>query len=252
MSQDTAHAWWSRLRHQGLLLSPVVMLERYPSAPESAQWAATNKLRDAQTRFAAKIAPGGKSGVSPGVKSGVSPSFLPKKMNRHRITRKKMNRHRITRADARESVLVAGYAVYRGQRVFQALADRMLSIPALKVRMFLDIQRGPGDTTSATQLILRFADRFRSHQWPEDRPLPEVFFDPRSLETDPGQRACLHAKCVIVDERNVFISSANFTEAAQKKNLEIGLLIRSHSLAGQVTGYFEELVAKNLLAQVCV
>ena len=155
-------------------------------------------------------------------------------------------------ADARESVLVAGYAVYQGQRVFQALADRMLSIPTLKVRMFLDIQRGPGDTTSVTQLILRFANRFRSHQWPEDRPLPEVFFDPRSLETDPGQRACLHAKCVVVDERNVFISSANFTEAAQKKNLEIGLLIRSNSLAGQVTGYFEELVAKNLLAQVCV
>ena len=37
MSQeDTAHAWWSRLRHQGLLLSPVVMLERYPSAPQPA------------------------------------------------------------------------------------------------------------------------------------------------------------------------------------------------------------------------
>ena len=34
--QDTAHAWWSRLRHQGLLLSPVVMLERFPAAPEPA------------------------------------------------------------------------------------------------------------------------------------------------------------------------------------------------------------------------
>lgn len=57
MSQvDTAHAWWSRLRHQGLLLSPVVMLERYPSAPEPAPWAVTNKLRDAQTRFRAKVA----------------------------------------------------------------------------------------------------------------------------------------------------------------------------------------------------
>ena len=52
MSQvDTAHAWWSRLRHQGLLLSPVVMLERYPSAPEPAPFAATAKLRDAHTRF---------------------------------------------------------------------------------------------------------------------------------------------------------------------------------------------------------
>ncbi len=52
MSQlDAAHAWWSRLRHQGLLLSPVVMLERFSSAPEKAPFHATSKLRDAFTRF---------------------------------------------------------------------------------------------------------------------------------------------------------------------------------------------------------
>ena len=52
MSQvDTAHAWWSRLRHQGLLLSPVVMLERYATAPEPAHFSATARLRDAYTRF---------------------------------------------------------------------------------------------------------------------------------------------------------------------------------------------------------
>src|SRR5262249_3718249 len=51
---DTAHAWWSRLRHQGLLLSPVVMLERYPSAPEKAPFQQITKLRDAFTRFSSK------------------------------------------------------------------------------------------------------------------------------------------------------------------------------------------------------
>ena len=52
MSQeDKAHAWWSRLRHQGLLLSPVVMLERYPSAPEPAPYMPTARLRDDHTRF---------------------------------------------------------------------------------------------------------------------------------------------------------------------------------------------------------
>jgi hypothetical protein len=52
MSQvDTAHAWWSRLRHQGLLLSPVVMLERFASAPKSSHFSATAKLRDAYSRF---------------------------------------------------------------------------------------------------------------------------------------------------------------------------------------------------------
>jgi phosphatidylserine/phosphatidylglycerophosphate/cardiolipin synthase-like enzyme len=152
-------------------------------------------------------------------------------------------------ANARESVLVAGYAVYQGQRVFQALADRMVEIPGLKVRMFLDIQRGHGDTTTP-ELILRFAARFRSNQWPKDRPLPEVFFDPRSLESDSERRACLHAKCVVIDGKDVFVSSANFTEAAQKRNLEIGLLIHSAGLAHRVTRYFDELLSNRLLVPI--
>lgn len=48
---DLAHAWWSRLRHQGLLLSPVVMVERFPTAPPAATFSALNRLRDARTRF---------------------------------------------------------------------------------------------------------------------------------------------------------------------------------------------------------
>ena len=120
--------------------------------------------------------------------------------SRHRQPRHERRGKRALR-QCRESVLVAGYAVYQGQRIFQALADRMQEISSLKVRMFLDIQRGPGDTSAGTELMLRFAERFRSNQWPKNRPLPEVFFDPRSLETDPTQRASLHAKCVVVDER---------------------------------------------------
>jgi hypothetical protein len=49
--QDTAHAWWSRLRHQGLLLSPVVMLERFPASPERAPFHSTARLRDGYTSF---------------------------------------------------------------------------------------------------------------------------------------------------------------------------------------------------------
>jgi hypothetical protein len=59
MSQtDTAHAWWSRLRHQGLLLSPVVMVERYPTAPPEAKFPALPKLRDARTRFESHVEAG--------------------------------------------------------------------------------------------------------------------------------------------------------------------------------------------------
>ncbi|MFM8272099.1 MAG: hypothetical protein ACKODX_07150, partial [Gemmata sp.] len=51
MTPNDSHAWWSRLRHQGLLLSPVVMLERYPDAPVPAPFHVTNRLRDAAARF---------------------------------------------------------------------------------------------------------------------------------------------------------------------------------------------------------
>jgi phosphatidylserine/phosphatidylglycerophosphate/cardiolipin synthase-like enzyme len=153
-------------------------------------------------------------------------------------------------ANAQESVLVAGYAVYQGQRVFQALANRMVEVPGLKVRMFLDIPRGHGDTTAAPELIRRYAERFRSSQWPKDRPLPEVFFDPRSVEIDLERRASLHAKCVVVDGKGVFVSSANFTEAAQQRNLEIGLLIHSVEVANRVTCYFDELLRSGRLERV--
>jgi phosphatidylserine/phosphatidylglycerophosphate/cardiolipin synthase-like enzyme len=142
-------------------------------------------------------------------------------------------------ANARRSVLVAGYAVYQGHKVFQALADRMLENPGLSVRLFLDVQRPHGDTTSSADLILRFASRFRESQWPKDRPLPDVYFDPRSLDSATDKRASLHAKAIVTDSRYVFVSSANFTEAAQQRNIEVGILVKSEPLAKHLASYFE-------------
>src|SRR5262249_54096876 len=48
-------------------------------------------------------------------------------------------------AQAEQSVLVVGYAVYHGQRVFQALADRMQAHPGLTARLLLDVRRTVGD-----------------------------------------------------------------------------------------------------------
>ncbi len=151
---------------------------------------------------------------------------------------------------ADESVLVAGYAVYQGQRVFQALADRMRVRPTLKVRMFLDVRRNAGESTAADEVVRRFADRFRRFDWPQDAPLPEVIHYPQSLEESPDKRAALHAKCIVVDCKRVFVSSANFTEAAQVRNIEVGLLIDSPSLADGITKHFGSMLGAGLLRPV--
>jgi phosphatidylserine/phosphatidylglycerophosphate/cardiolipin synthase-like enzyme len=151
--------------------------------------------------------------------------------------------------NARESVLVAGYAVYQGHLVFKALAERMDQHPQLDVQMFLDIQRPHHDHSSSSELVRRFAERFARHQWPGRR-FPRLFYDPRSLETEPGRRASLHAKCIVIDKELTFVSSANFTEAAQTKNIEVGVQVRSPSFSRRLTEHFEMLASKHELKAV--
>jgi phosphatidylserine/phosphatidylglycerophosphate/cardiolipin synthase-like enzyme len=140
-------------------------------------------------------------------------------------------------AHAMKSVLVVGYAIYQGASVFEALAQRMEEIPNLDVRLFLDIARPDNDTTPAEILVSRYAQRFRDGQWPKNCRLPTVFYDPRSVAED--KRSSLHAKCVVVDAEQVFASSANFTQAGQERNIEVGLKIRSPWLAERLIRHFQ-------------
>lgn len=149
-------------------------------------------------------------------------------------------------ANANEYVLLAGFAVYQGREVFRPLAERMTQFPALSVRLFLDVQRRYRDTTKDSELVREFAHRFKTVDWPGSR-LPEVYYDPRSLEMDNAKRSSLHAKCIVIDRKVAFVSSANFTEAAQVRNIEVGALIHSERFAVRLTEHFEALAASGLL-----
>jgi phosphatidylserine/phosphatidylglycerophosphate/cardiolipin synthase-like enzyme len=152
-------------------------------------------------------------------------------------------------AHAKNSVLVVGYAVYQGQQVFEALAKRMEAFPDLDVKLFLNIARPDGDSTSSEILVARFKQRFKDKQWPLGYRLPQVFFDPRSVSHDQAIRSSLHAKCIVVDSSQVFVSSANFTEAAQERNLEVGLKIESEWLARGITDHFRNLLEHGILGR---
>jgi phosphatidylserine/phosphatidylglycerophosphate/cardiolipin synthase-like enzyme len=106
-----------------------------------------------------------------------------------------------------------------------------------RVRMFLNVQRRHWDTSKDSELVREFSHRFKTVEWPGDR-LPEVYFDPRSLEMDNSKRASMHAKCIVIDRKLAFVSSANFTEAAQIRNIEVGALIRSERFATRLTEHF--------------
>jgi len=136
--------------------------------------------------------------------------------------------------EAERSVLVVSYVLDGGEKA------RAIFAP-LAVRLFVNTERRRGDARSDAEVVADCMRRFREDVWP-GRVLPAVYHDPRALDPTPGPRACLHAKCVVIDERVAFVTSANFTEAAQLRNIEAGVLVRDGAIARSIAGQLDALV----------
>ena len=146
---------------------------------------------------------------------------------------------------ASRSIWASTYAFFDGERAFRVLAEKMDALPDLYVTLLLNIHRGRGVTTAADHLVRSFADSFWKREWP-GAARPTVFYDPRSVEPD-GPKGVLHAKAVVADEEVVFITSANFTEAALDRNIETGLVSRDRHLALTAVRHFRALIDRKLL-----
>ncbi|MDE0037650.1 MAG: DISARM system phospholipase D-like protein DrmC [Gammaproteobacteria bacterium] len=146
---------------------------------------------------------------------------------------------------ATTSLWVSTYAYFDGPQVFDQLAQRMDAVPSLNVVLLLNIERRRGDTTASDNLVRRFADSFWGTDWPGSS-RPSVYYDPRSLDQD-GPGGVLHAKAVVTDAQSVFVTSANLTNAALDRNIELGILVRDRSLAASVTGHLVGLIDSGLL-----
>ncbi len=138
------------------------------------------------------------------------------------------------------SLWACTYAFFDGPKAFQVLAKNMDGNPSLRVTLLLNIQRSRGDSTTTDQLVRKFADRFWKVEWPGTA-RPRVFYDPRALDLD-GPGGVLHAKAMVVDDERVLVTSANFTEAALDRNIELGLLVRDRAMAASIIAHFQGLV----------
>lgn len=148
-------------------------------------------------------------------------------------------------SSAERSVWASTYVFFDGPRAFAVLASRMDETPTLAVTLFLNIQRRRGDSTAADHLVRAFAERFWNTEWP-GASRPRVYYDPRALEPN-GAASVLHAKALVVDDEAVFVTSANFTEAALDRNIELGLLLRDPNLAKTVSTQLQALIDQGIL-----
>ena len=124
----------------------------------------------------------------------------------------------------------------------------MAAEPALRVRFCVNLSPVEGGGEAA--VIRAFLVEFQKSHWPGGCPLPAFYYDPRTITPRPALQHRLHAKCVVVDGEQAFISSANFTEAAHERNIEVGVLLHSRSSAMRLVGFFEHLISSGHLVPI--
>lgn len=119
----------------------------------------------------------------------------------------------------------------RGNPVLLPLATRLSEVTGMTARLFVNLKRTKALAGASEREVERaFVTWFRREVWPWE-PVPEVYYDPRSIQGDPGEIACLHAKCVVVDGARALVTSANLTEAAHGRNIEAGVLLDDPAFA---------------------
>lgn len=130
---------------------------------------------------------------------------------------------------AAQRVTLVSYAAYRMASVITALDAAVAR--GVSVNLILEsaenLDGGGGAHAYA---------KYRTYHWPIDRREPP--------------EAKLHAKAVIIDSRDVLLTSANMTNAAYDKNIELGVLCRGGGVARQVQAHFDALIARGVLELV--
>lgn len=171
-------------------------------------------------------------------------------------------------ASAREHVLVAGYSIDRGAEVFAALYKTMLE-NNVTATFFVDVDQlanrlmqhtrsnglswsivgaqveGAKDAMERGRTVVEL---FLRQMWPWERPRPIIYFDPRTA--DRTYAMSLHAKCVVIDHSYSLITSANFTDRGQNRNIEAGVAIEDRSFAASLERQWQNLIDAGLVVAV--
>jgi phosphatidylserine/phosphatidylglycerophosphate/cardiolipin synthase-like enzyme len=147
---------------------------------------------------------------------------------------------------ARKSLLISTFTVRKGREIFRPIVDAQSLQADLSVRIFVHIARGTDAGSSEEVIVGNFAKNFWMEHWPW-RPRPYVYYDPRGIQSTHSNRASLHAKCIVADDEIALVSSANFTESAQERNIEAGVLVKDAIFAKLLRGQFEALIAASAL-----
>lgn len=141
---------------------------------------------------------------------------------------------------AQRHVLISGYALRDAADLLAPLHARMLNA-GVRVDVYLSVDQDahPGGAPRAMALseVAERAWRHIGGSWPWTDAVPRVLVDARLLD---GREFCsIHAKAIVVDSSRALVTSANLTERAMERNVEIGVVLHDPTFASELVGHFD-------------
>ena len=140
-------------------------------------------------------------------------------------------------SEAREQVFLITFSAYRVARLSAAL--NAAQVRGVKITLLLETN-ADSDGQLSNDALNAFSDLRLDHleilHWPREN---------RGIN-GAGKPGKLHAKCAVIDDA-VVISSANLTDDAFNRNIEMGVVAHDALLARSVRKHFDELKDAGIL-----
>lgn len=142
---------------------------------------------------------------------------------------------------ASRRVTIVGYSLFLGGALTADLMERLgeLSTRGVTIEFIVDRRYSGWSGESGEGHSVREIQKY----WPKGRRRPRIY----SWASPDGDSAKLHAKVVIVDGRDLLVTSANLSGAGLADNLELGVRIRG-DVAADCADHFEGLVRSGFFA----
>lgn len=144
---------------------------------------------------------------------------------------------------AREHVILGGCYFTNAGTVLRPLYDAMVEHGA-KATFFVNVASPDKASDPPEKHAQDAMAAFLADNWPFGPPYPTLYCDNRVI--DPNHNTLLHAKCVVVDGKRAFVSSANFTFSGQERNIEVGVLLDDPMFSRHLASQWMSLVGAGL------
>jgi cardiolipin synthase A/B len=143
-------------------------------------------------------------------------------------------------SSAKERIVLVTFAAHRVHHLCAHLTEAV----ERGVGLTLIVEsEGESEGQLTLDAIAAFRDvpttRTRLYYWPLAK-------RERNAAGRPGK---LHVKCAVIDDV-ALVGSANLTDDAFNRNMELGMLVREPSTVSAIAGHFDELIRQGILVEV--